>query len=277
MLVFHLCVQKVTSPESALVLDKVDYTEFQDGRTGSWNGAANGIIRKLKEAGVQRGQVISIDAHNNGPNKAAIFSAHYCKSLPGKGPLDIQYQCENTADQGWDAFYQNAAKFAEQNTGDRSDLVAITASCNCKGRFVMYTFYYTDRATIHAEQMARQGHGQAQGQTHFEGRISAFSLNGIWCGLALGIFPWFGQLRAVDEDTFVRPLTCGVPCIIPLLWPHFVWRGLCSREYRRTPGTNTFYWHERGNYRKEDGETFISRFCLGTEPIKGCGCRVCCF
>ena len=134
-----------------------------------------------------------------------------------------------------------------------------------------------DDSTIHAEQMARQEHGQAQGQTHFEGRISAFSLNGIWCGLALGIFPWFGQLRAVDEDTFVRPLTCGVPCIIPLLWPHFVWRGLCSREYRRTPGTNTFYWHDGWNYRKEDGETFISRFCLGTEPIKGCGCRVCCF
>ena len=139
-----LCVQKVTSPESALVLDKVDYTECRDG---SWNGAANGIIRKLKEAGVQRGQVISIDAHNNGPNEAAIFSAHYCKSLPGKGPLDIQYQCENTADQGWVAFYQNAAKFAEQNTGDRSDLVAITASVNWHGQAVMYTFYYTPVST----------------------------------------------------------------------------------------------------------------------------------
>ena len=249
MLVFHLCVQKVTSPESALVLDKVDYTEFQDG---SWNGAANGIIRKLKEAGVQRGQVISIDAHNNGPNEAAIFSAHYCKSLPGKGPLDIQYQCENMGRaKKWDVFYQNAAKFAEQNTGDRSDLVAITASCNCKGRFVMYTFYYTDRATIHAEQMARQGHGQAQGQTHFEGRISAFSLNGIWCGLTYGIFPWFGKFRAVDEDTFVYEGTF---------------------EYRRTPGTNTFYLHERGKYKKEDGETFINHSCLCTEPIKGCGC-----
>ena len=143
-----LCVQKVTSPESALVLDKVDYTEFQDGRTGSWNGAANGIIRKLKEAGVQRGQVISIDAHNNGPNEAAIFSAHYCKSLPGKGPLDIQYKCENKGRaKKWDVFYQNAAKFAEQNTGDRSDLVAITASVNWHGQAVMYTFYYTPVST----------------------------------------------------------------------------------------------------------------------------------
>jgi len=44
-------------------------------RAGSWNGAANGIIQQLRDAGVRHGQVISIDAHNNGPKGDAIFSA----------------------------------------------------------------------------------------------------------------------------------------------------------------------------------------------------------
>ena len=47
-----------------------------ESRSGSWNDAADGIISKLKNNGVKKGQIISIDAHNNGPDGDAIFSAH---------------------------------------------------------------------------------------------------------------------------------------------------------------------------------------------------------
>ena len=110
-----------------------------------------------------------------------------------------------------------------------------------------------------------QGHGQVQGQAHFEGRISALSLNGIWCGPSRHclICPWCGTLHAVDEDTYVRKFQCWVP-FLPL----------CGREYRRKPGTNTFI----GNYKEEDledWETFNNRLCVCTAGALGV--RVCCF
>ena len=110
-----------------------------------------------------------------------------------------------------------------------------------------------------------QGHGQVQGQAHFEGRISALSLNGIWCGPSLLFCPWCGTLHAVDEDTYVRKFQCCLPILF-----------LCGREYRRTPGTNTFHWHEQGNYKEEDWETFNNRLCASMAGPT-VGVRVCCF
>ena len=46
--------------------------------------------------------------------------------------------------------------------------------------------------------------------------ISAFSLNGIWCGLCCLVFPWCGTLYAVDEDTYVRHLQCLVWPLLPV-------------------------------------------------------------
>ena len=136
---------KETTEDSSLKLTNV---EFVESRAKSWDEAANEIISQLKEAEVQRGQILSIDAHNNGPDEEAIFSAHYCKALPAERALDhddrsiLSYKRENTASQDWDAFYATAARNAEENTADRSDLVAITASINKGGSSVMYTFNY---------------------------------------------------------------------------------------------------------------------------------------
>jgi len=44
-------------------------------RADSWDNAAKGIIDLIKTNDVRRGQVLSIDAHNNSPNDQAIFSA----------------------------------------------------------------------------------------------------------------------------------------------------------------------------------------------------------
>ena len=113
--------------------------------------------------------------------------------------------------------------------------------------------------------------GQWHGQTHFEGRISAYSLRGVWCGCALMVFPWCATLRAVDEDAYVRDFQCCLP--VPL----------CGREYRRTSGTNTFHWHEHGIHKgDEDWETFNNSLCACMapgHPPDGCsvGVRVCCF
>jgi len=78
--------------------------KYLESRSGSWNGAANGIIEKLKINGVKKGQVLSIDAHNNGPNGDAIFSAHYSKDLTDMGELDILYKVMNNNTAGWTGF-----------------------------------------------------------------------------------------------------------------------------------------------------------------------------
>jgi hypothetical protein len=115
--------------------------EWLEVRAGTWNAAADAIIARLKEHGVERGQIVSIDAHNNGPDEQAIFSAHFSKSWQSKGALDIVYTAQNTADYGWLTFYNNAASGV-----DTTDLIGITASCNTGGRGVQYSFSYAPAA-----------------------------------------------------------------------------------------------------------------------------------
>lgn len=111
-------------------------------RAGSWNGAADQIISKLKYAGVKRGQIVSIDAHNNGPDADAIFSAHFARDWQSQGDLDITYTAQNTADYGWATFYSRAVAYA-----DVTDIISITSSCNEHGRGVQYVFSYAPHAT----------------------------------------------------------------------------------------------------------------------------------
>jgi len=118
--------------------------EWVEARASNWNGAANAVIAKLTAAGVKRGQIISIDAHNNGPNGDAIFSAHYSKSYPSDGDLHIVYSDQNTASYGWAGFYNNAIADAQE---DVTDLISITSSNNAGGRAVTYVFKYVTAAS----------------------------------------------------------------------------------------------------------------------------------
>lgn len=80
---------------------KLEYLESIDT---SFDKAADTIIQKLKEKGVRKGQVISIDAHNNGNDQVdKMFTAQYSLDLPDKGSLNIEYHVQN-AYQGWAAF-----------------------------------------------------------------------------------------------------------------------------------------------------------------------------
>ena len=83
--------------------------------------------------------MISIDAHNNGPDGDAIFSAHFCTDLPGNDELDISYSVQNDL-YGWATFYENAGAACAGKTKDQ--IISVTASCNCGDGAVMYNFYF---------------------------------------------------------------------------------------------------------------------------------------
>lgn len=110
---------------------------------------------------------------------------------------------------------------------------------------------------------------EAQELNEFAGRISARELAGCWVGLVLGVFPWIGSVEPTDDDSYTR----GVQCCFLL--------PLCGRQYRRTPGTNTFHWHENGVHKgDEDWETFSSNRCACMAPGSppqgaACGVRIC--
>lgn len=105
---------------------------------GSWNGAGFSLLSALLEAGVERGQLLGIDAHNDNPDAPATFTAHICKGLPGYGPLALAMDCSaNEADTDWAIL---EGRVAEQSTG--RDLVLTTGSSNCDGRVVLYCFWH---------------------------------------------------------------------------------------------------------------------------------------
>mmetsp|Transcript_20882 Transcript_20882/g.46011 ORF Transcript_20882/g.46011 Transcript_20882/m.46011 type:complete len:322 (-) Transcript_20882:143-1108(-) len=107
-----------------------------EARGDNWTQAADSIIEKLANAGVQRGQIVSIDAHNNGPDDQAIFSAHYNPSALGFGNASIKYSLQNTDAYGWAQFYTNATRSAT------ADLIGITSSSNTRSSAVTFVFEY---------------------------------------------------------------------------------------------------------------------------------------
>jgi hypothetical protein len=106
-------------PDKPPNLGKVQWLE---SRATSFKTAAQSITQKLCDAGVKRGQVLSIDAHM-GVGGDAVFSAFYSKQLPHQGGLKISMS-EKTA--GWDALYLHAAA-ATQTLGTSSNIISITA------------------------------------------------------------------------------------------------------------------------------------------------------
>ncbi|CAE7281350.1 Hmox2 [Symbiodinium sp. KB8] len=76
----------------------------------AWEEAAKELLRKLVDAGVQQGQVLSIDAHNKGWNSAAVLLAVVRRSRPGRGPLELS--CQVRRDGGWELLYRWADQAA---------------------------------------------------------------------------------------------------------------------------------------------------------------------
>lgn len=123
-------------------INTLKYVEARGDNQG-WKSAADGIVSSLKSAGVQRGQIVRIDAHNNGIafGDSAIFTAYYDLTLPGYGALDIEYKWEETDNSGWGGIYGRAA--TEATTG----VISLTSSSTyrvdaSKSRSVTFVFNY---------------------------------------------------------------------------------------------------------------------------------------
>ena len=112
---------------------------MEDRHGGSWDGAAENIIHTLNSMCVQKGQLISIDAHNDGPNGEAIMSALWDDNVKGEGQLNMSYYKQNQ-NYEWSQFCSNAADFISNI--DPKNNISITGSCNEKGRAVLYVFYH---------------------------------------------------------------------------------------------------------------------------------------
>jgi len=103
----------------------------------TWNDAAIDVLVALHEAGVERGQLLGIDAHNERPDAAAVFAAHFCRGLQGYGRLALTMECSANEDAAWPLLER---RIAEQSTG--RELVSTTGSSNCHGGVVMYAFWH---------------------------------------------------------------------------------------------------------------------------------------
>jgi hypothetical protein len=181
--------------------------EAVEVRSGTWNGAADGIIAKLKEAGVKRGQIVTIDAHNNGPDEDAIFSAHFVRGWPSKGDLDIQYTVQNTADYGWATFYNNAVRGV-----DTTDLIGITASCNTGGGGVQYVFNYAPTAQNHVvDNLAWQESRAGSWNGAADDIIAKLKANGVQRGQVVSIDAHNNGAGNGDNAIFSAFYDTGLP------------------------------------------------------------------
>ena len=140
---------------------EVGRLEFVEYRDEDWKRCAKGIIEELKAKGVQRGQIVAIDAHNCAPDEDAIISAHYSTTLPGLGPGsldDLAFDEQLHATDTWHHHYEHAVKFVHNHIDKRENLISITAAITRTwggsiDASCMFVFYYKDK-TVNEDQHA---------------------------------------------------------------------------------------------------------------------------
>merc|ERR1719277_1589855 len=109
-------------------------------RTHSWNGCADAIIAQLQAREVKKGQLLWINAHNNGPQGQAIMSAFWDDSLKGdEGALSIEYHVKNDND-SWYEFYESSSQYLAILRPE--NVISVTSSCNYGGKAVLFVFNY---------------------------------------------------------------------------------------------------------------------------------------
>jgi len=117
----------------------IRYVEY---RCHGWDDCARGIISKLAQNEVKKGQVLWINAHNNDSDSEAIMSAYWDDDIDNWDELEdlnISFHSKNDHDP-WDAFYEDACQYLA--TLRPEDVISVTASCNYGGRAVMFVFHY---------------------------------------------------------------------------------------------------------------------------------------
>jgi len=120
---------------------KMEDVAFVQCRAGTWAEAADGVIQRLEDKGVDRGQVLGIDAHTGNAEEEAIISAHYCTQIPSRGPLGLRFKRmePETEEFKWAPLYERACAHMKGRF-----FISNTASCSCKGSGVVICFYYAE-------------------------------------------------------------------------------------------------------------------------------------
>ena len=111
--------------------------EHVRSEAGTWNGAATGLLVKLQDLGVQRGQLLAIDAHNDEPYGPVAFVAFYSRGLQGCGHLALAFSCSNDEMSDWGTLERDVAG---ESAGRK--LVAVTGSPTKGGHCAMCALFH---------------------------------------------------------------------------------------------------------------------------------------
>ena len=155
---------------------------FVEARAGSWNGAADDIVGKIGKKNIKKGQLLGIDAHNNGKNENAIFTAFYDLNSPGNGELTLTYDVQNTGS-SWNTIYTEASGHAQ--SVKLEDVKSMTASCNAN-KAVFYVFSQVPSLKV-SECIVNFVESRGAWKTAADEIIALLSKDGAQNGQLLGI------------------------------------------------------------------------------------------
>merc|ERR1712062_821216 len=129
----------VTDIKYTVVVD-MGYLEVR--HAGSWNGACQDIVAKLKQYGFYKGQIWGVDAHVNDPNGDAIISVHWSgqPSGPYNNQAYLDYEMLND-NNSWDQHYKWGDNRADELRRAGKRIISLTHSNNCSDRGVSIIWF----------------------------------------------------------------------------------------------------------------------------------------
>ncbi|KAK3263861.1 hypothetical protein CYMTET_27367 [Cymbomonas tetramitiformis] len=147
-----LLLEALESPSAANTSGTVHALETS---AMTWDAAAPALLTMLAKSGVQRGQLLYIDAQVDTLTALPTLAAFYSPALPGRGPLELQYHKQETSEYGWDTFYSKAAEACKAHPMSTR---AITSSCAAAGAAVTFCFWDKNVEEDREAQVTPEGH-----------------------------------------------------------------------------------------------------------------------
>jgi len=157
--------------------------QFRESRASTWVDAADGVLQMLEQQGVERGQVLGIDAHSHDPDEEARFCAYYCLQLPGRGPLGVRYkhvEAEGGEDFTWAPLHDWTSNYVRGR-----DVISVTAGCNSDGGGVLFCFYYNEGVTPYEAEIVERRSTSWRGVA--DSLVRALELSGTRKGQVISI------------------------------------------------------------------------------------------
>lgn len=118
----------------------IGWFEDRARERNAWVVGGENIKKFLIRENIGTGQIIWIDAHNNG-DRGLIMSVFYNKNFPyGDNPKYLNFMLLNH-DSSWDSMYRDSNKFLSKNMVTGNRVVSVSGSVNVSGRQVLFTWY----------------------------------------------------------------------------------------------------------------------------------------